>query len=334
MVKSSAPTSRAYHFGTAQYNAAFDNLPNPDTTTLRRATLEYLNGFNAKTWFSNPICTVLEGTAMDQGEVIDTVDAQGAVNGKQIVADEATFQAVISLMERLSADAEKPEASKQDYRESIWRVEQKLLSPQYAAALVGNQALDFLKQDGITEIEESIMANTVERRMNAQLLGDEVEKKVLINRHPALVACVSNFTNFLDLFRKTIRNVELGVPVVVLSRSNTSQHCFRWFEILEKLMKEEGLEGRLVSFASLSLDQQRALFKRFPKSPVYFTGSREVAKALKEIAPKAISSTGGPNTMVNTAFNPKIAEAIRMSACIENSGQCTALRHVVFGGVG
>ena len=60
----------------------------------------------------------------------------------------------------------------------------------HAAFLIGNQAVDFFKQDGVTEIEESVQANLVERRLNDQLLQDEELGKVNICRAPAIVARV------------------------------------------------------------------------------------------------------------------------------------------------
>ena len=119
------------------------------------------------------------------------------------------------------------------------------------------------------------------------------------------------------------------MPCVVLSRSNTSQHCYRWFQLLNALLHDVGFPPHMLTFASISVEQQRRLFAAMPSSPVHFTGSREVARMIKQLAPRALSSTGGPNTMVVLGMTPQIAAAVRMSVGIESSGQCTALRHVV-----
>lgn len=51
-------TYRGYHFGTAQYYAAFNDLPTADTAALRKATLEYLSSIDKKLWFNQPIQSV------------------------------------------------------------------------------------------------------------------------------------------------------------------------------------------------------------------------------------------------------------------------------------
>lgn len=57
---------------------------------------------------------------------------------------------------------------------------------------------------GATEIEESLEANPVEHRLVDGLLRDEARGVLRLPRAPALVGAVSNFTNFLDLCRKTL----------------------------------------------------------------------------------------------------------------------------------
>ena len=141
------------------------------------------------------------------GKLGDTTDAAGVVNGRQVTADDATFCTILkSIQAQTDAARETVTAEKLlDYRRKMRNIEQKLLHPMLACQLVGNQAMDFLKQDGFTEIEESVEANHVERKFNDMLLEDEAGGMVSVQREPVFVACVSNFSNFLDLFRKTLR---------------------------------------------------------------------------------------------------------------------------------
>jgi len=208
-------------------------------------------------------------------------------------------------------------------------IEDELLS-EFPGFLIGNQAVDFRKQDGVTEIEESIEANPVERRMNDLLISDESAGKIKIDRSPAFVGCVSNFSNFLDLFRKTIRNLEVGVPCVILSRSNTTQHMYRWSVLLRTLCEKHGVDLGMVTYFSADLPEIKRVFASSPSTcPMHITCSRELAKAVKSDHPNTMSSTGGPNTLVAPRLTSSVKEAIRFSAMIENSGQCTALRHAV-----
>ena len=107
--------------------------------------------------------------------------------------------------------------------------------------------------------------------------------------------------------------------MVVLSRSNTSQHMFRWGVMLRELLQKEGVSGDMVTYFCASIGHQRDLIASFPDSPCYFTGSREIATKLREVSSKLLSSTGGPNTMIASKITPPMEEAIRISSCIEHS---------------
>lgn len=304
--------------------ACFGALVTVDQDKLRRDTVQYIENFDATLWHDDPVRTILRGEKFG-GDTVDTTDAFGAINGKQLQADREVVDQVIEHMQTF-------QSSRVDMREEMRDIETVLLRD-FSAQLIGNQALDFHKQDGVTEIEESLEANPVEHALNDLLFKDELDGKVVISRRPALVGCVSNFSNFLDLCRKSLRNLELGIPIVILSRSNTTQHCYRWAELLMDQMAARGLDPGLVTYVACTIEEQRRIMAACSDSPLYLTGSRPVAAAIKELLPATFASTGGPNTMVATNFNADVEQATRWSLMIENSGQCTAMRHLVAPGV-
>jgi hypothetical protein len=275
--------------------------------------------------------SLLNGKILVGGEEkeVNTVNALGAVNGKQLLAGPLQ-------VEQLKLHIQSYKSQDLDLRVPIRKVEQMLLT-EYAGFLIGNQCIDFQKQDGVTEIEESTMANAVERRLNDLLLQEEVKGSIVVNRQPIYVSAVSNFTNFLDLFRKTIRSLEAGIPVVVLGRSQTSQHSYRWTKLLSELCVQESIDPGMITFLSCTLDDIKDITRSCQKytGNLYTTCSRALAKDIKANYPKTIASTGGPNTLVCTDWDKKnpnhaaIQEAIACSASIESAGQCTALRHCV-----
>jgi hypothetical protein len=113
--------------------------------------------------------------------------------------------------------------------------------------------------------------------------------------------------------------------VPVAARSNTTQHTYRWAQMLTQLLPRHRIDAGMVTHLAAPLEQQKRLVAAAsPRSPFYFTGSRPVARAIRDAHPNAIASTGGPNTLVSTSLTPAVAAAVRLSATIENSGQCTA----------
>lgn len=319
----SAVPKRCYNFGSSKYAKSFGNtdIPRPAPEYAAMA-LEHVKAFKPQVWYDEPIVTHLNGTKHTDGMMLRTTDATGTENGHIVISNPATVDRIIHHMKTFRPP-------QKDYRETIRDVEQVLLTEKYVGMLIGNQLLDFGKQDGCTEIMEAVEANTVERRFNDDLLSDEAAGIVTIRREPAIAGCVSNFSNFLDLFRKTIRCLEVGVPVVVFSRTNTTQHMYRWFVVLEKELAARGFPAGMLTFASLSVADQRRVMAANPGSPMNLTGSREVAALIKEVNPLLCASTGGPNTMLTTGWTPSIQQSVQLSATIESSGQCTAMRHLV-----
>lgn len=256
--------------------------------------------------------------------MVKTVNALGEENGSQLLASP-------EQVEMLKQHIREFDSPYKDLRVPVRKIEDALLSEKYAGFLIGNQCLDFMKQDGITEIEEAIMANKVEQRLNDLLLRDEANGTVFINRQPIYVSCVSNFTNFLDLFRKTVRSLEVGIPCVILGRSNTSQHAARWAELLIQLCAEHSIDPGMITFLSCSLEDIKDITKSCQNytGNLYTTSSRQLAAEIMKSYPKVVASTGGPNSMVATELTDAVKNAIQVSATIESSGQCTALRHCI-----
>ena len=267
--------------------------------------------------------SLLKGEKLSGNKHVDTFNALGDVNGSQVMA-------LPQHRELLKEHIRTYSSASKDLREAIREVETKLFT-EYAGLLIGNQTIDFMKQDGITEVEEAIMANTVERRLNDLVLKEEAEGAIVINRKPIYVSCVSNFTNFLDLSRKTIRSLEVGIPCVILGRSNTTQHSYRWAELLDRLCREQGVDSGMITFLSCDLDGIKEITQSCSEytGNLYTTCSRQLAADIKSSYPKTVASTGGPNTLVATELTDAVRDAVQMSASIECSGQCTALRHCV-----
>lgn len=328
---------RSFHYASPAYHSALLPAVAADPGKIRSAALAALEDSKAikASWHTKPVTSLLNGKSLENGERVDTMDAFGNANGAQLLAS-------ASEMAQLIEHAASFHPERTDLREPVRAAEAALLSPAHFGALVANQTLDFGKQDGVTEIEEALQANPVERRLNDQLWTAEEQGVVSIPRRTIFVPCVSNFSHFLDLCRKTLRTIELGVPVVVLSRSHTSQYPYRWVLALSEELSRSGVDPRYLTFCSSGLAQQQELIRAVTRAtatvmgpnaaptPFLFTGARSLAKKIKaEVCDGMIASTQGPNLMVAMGLPKSVAAAAAMSATIENSGQCTALRVLV-----
>ena len=125
---------------------------------LRTGAVAYIDGFDPKVWHDQPVQTILKGVPRgsdDGSSTVDTTDAFGVVNGRQI-------QSATAVVDEVIAHCKTFQSASKDNRAAIRAIEDRMLSV-HSSALIGNQALDFCKQDGVTEIEESIEANPVEQ---------------------------------------------------------------------------------------------------------------------------------------------------------------------------
>lgn len=93
----------------------------------------------------------------------------------------------------------------------------------------------------------------------------------------------------------------------------------------------EGVDPQMITYMSCPVEDIVNITQSCQEytGNLYATCSRDLAESIKAGYPNTVTSTGGPNTLIALDWTDKIQEAIRMSATIESSGQCTALRHAV-----
>ena len=88
-----------------------------------------------------------------------TLNAFGAENGKMVSATPAEVDSIIAHLQQLTPPT--------DCRFAVRAIEAELFETR-AGELIANQAFDFRKLDGVTEIEESLQASGLGRRTPAQ----------------------------------------------------------------------------------------------------------------------------------------------------------------------
>jgi len=126
---------------------------------LKQKVVEKLHNFDLKAWSDEPIVTTIGGETLAHNNDVhaDTVDAFNNVNGRQRLAPREVVDKVLKHMAEFRAPT-------CDLRAPLRKIEHEFfdIHSDLAAFLVANQAMDFHKQDGITEIEETNEAFVVE----------------------------------------------------------------------------------------------------------------------------------------------------------------------------
>lgn len=123
----------AFHFASSEYAACFQDLPTQDTVITRSDALHYIASFDRQEWFRSPIVSLLQGEELNEGQVTDTKDGIGTVNGSQKLATEGEMQRLRDFISSYFSPYT-------DLRDPIRKIERKLLTD-YAGFLIGNQCI-------------------------------------------------------------------------------------------------------------------------------------------------------------------------------------------------
>lgn len=173
---------RGFHFGTPAFAGALRPVPTVDTAALRALAVVVVDSFNSSDWHERPVASLLRGERLTAGTRVQTRDAFGRPNGAQLLASDDEMAALVEHATRFKGTVA-------DLRAPMRAVESRMLAVEPAggaAELIAHQLLDFGKQDGVTEIEEALQANAVERRLNDALLESEMRGEVTIPRRIVL----------------------------------------------------------------------------------------------------------------------------------------------------
>jgi hypothetical protein len=75
---------RTYNFASTEYHEAIANLPTVNADKLRSDAIEFVDKFNPQKWYEDPVCTYVNGQRYEKGDLVNTVDAFNAINGKMV----------------------------------------------------------------------------------------------------------------------------------------------------------------------------------------------------------------------------------------------------------
>ena len=215
---------RWYNFASSQYYA-FDRLVYRYLMPALRASAVELDSFDPQRWYDDPMSTILNGE-LRGGHATVTVDAFGRENGAAEMATPSQVDAVIAHVR-----GEPPRA---DLRREVRALEAELFSDHTGFY----RQLPSTSAGRCDEIEESLEANEVERR-----LGDATGRRGGRNDHSACTGvrglCV------LQLWTCRARRCatwSLACPLLCY-RGPIPRSIYRWCELLVDAYRATPLTG-------------------------------------------------------------------------------------------
>ena len=104
--------------------------------------------FDKQSWYDAPVCSILNGKRLvaPPSNLWITKKSLSQANGHQYFATPVQMQDLLHHVQTYTSPYT-------DLRPQMRRIEQQLLT-KYAGLLIGNQCLDFAKQDGVTDEED------------------------------------------------------------------------------------------------------------------------------------------------------------------------------------